>query len=265
MARRPLIASGPVALGPVALGPVALGLFMLALLALAATPARAQALIADLSSHLIAITTGFTGTEVLLFGALEEAGDVVVIVRGPVSDAAVRRKDRIAGVWMNSGRLDFTDVPSYYAVAASRPLAEIGDPALLARHGIGLDFLRLASAEPASEAAAQPFRSALVRIKQRENLYSDAVGRVTFLGQRLFRTAVAFPANVPVGSYLVEVLLVREGEVVSAQTTPLIISKIGLGADIYDFAHNQAALHGVVAILLALVAGWIAHLAFRRM
>jgi uncharacterized protein (TIGR02186 family) len=242
-----------------------LALAVLAFLSLGTAPARAQALIADLSSHLIAITTGFTGTEVLLFGAVEEAGDVVVIVRGPVGDTAVRRKDRIAGVWVNNARLDFTDVPSYYAVAASKPLAEIGEPALLARHGIGLDFLRLAPAEAASEAAVQPFRSALVRIKQQENLYSGAAGRVTFLGQRLFRTAVAFPANVPVGSYLVEVLLVRDGEVVSAQTTPLIISKIGLGADIYDFAHNQAALHGVVAILLALMAGWAAHLAFRRM
>jgi uncharacterized protein (TIGR02186 family) len=239
---------------------------LLAILALAgvAGAVRAQALIADLSSHLIAITTGFTGTDVLLFGAVEEAGDVVVVVRGPVGDAAVRRKDRIAGVWVNAERLDFRDVPSYYAVAASRPLSDIGTPALLARHGIGLDFLRLTPAEDVSEARAQPFRSALVRIKQSDNLFSAEVGRVTFLGQRLFRTSVAFPANVPVGSYLVEVLLVRDGEVVSAQTTPLIISKVGFGADLFDFAHNQAALHGLVAILVALMAGWAAHLIFRR-
>lgn len=253
--RRPSVLLAAGALAAAMLGPSISG----------GAPARAQALIADLSNHLIAITTGFTGTEVLLFGAVEEDGDVVVVVRGPVGDVAVRRKDRIAGVWVNSGRMDFAEVPSYYAVASSKPLAEIGNPQLLARHGIGLDFLRLPPAEELSEAVQQPFRSALVRIKQQENLYSAEVARVTFLGKRLFRTNVAFPANVPVGSYLVEVLLVRDGEVVSAQTTPLIISKIGLGADIYDFAHNQAPLHGVVAILVALMAGWAAHLAFRRM
>ena len=43
----------------------------------------AASLVADLSSHLIAITTGFTGTEVLLFGAKEGPGQVVMIVRGP--------------------------------------------------------------------------------------------------------------------------------------------------------------------------------------
>lgn len=238
---------------------------LLAGLALGAVAARAQALIADLSNHLIAITTGFTGTEVLLFGAIEEDGDVVVIVRGPVSDLSVRRKERVAGIWMNTDRMDFVEVPSYYAVAASSPLSEIAPPQLLARHGIGLEHLRFLPEDEEDAARQQSWREALVRIKQRQRLYVDEVGRVTFLGRRLFRTTVEFPANVPVGSYLVEVLLLRNGEVASAQTTPLIISKVGLGAEIYDFAHNQAALHGVVAIVLALMAGWAAHLVFRRM
>lgn len=230
-----------------------------------AADARTEPLVADLSSHLIAITTGFTGTEVLLFGAVEEDGEVVVIVRGPVGDVAVRRKDRVAGVWVNHGRVDFRDVPSYYAVAASKPLAEIGPSSLLARHGIGLENVRFVPVEDELEPTAlRPWRAALVRIKQAENLYTDEVGRVSFLGRRLFRTTVAFPANVPVGSYLVEVLLVRDGQVVSAQTTPLIIGKVGLGADIFEFANTHAALHGVVAILIALVAGWAAHLVFRR-
>lgn len=243
---------------------VAILLALIAGLGLAAA-ARAQALIADLSNHLIAITTGFTGTEVLLFGAIEEDGDVVVIVRGPVSDISVRRKERVAGIWMNTDRMDFVEVPSYYAVAASAPLSEIAPPQLLARHGIGLEHLRFMPEDEEDAATQQSWRDALVRIKQRQRLYINEVGRVTFLGRRLFRSTVEFPANVPVGSYLVEVLLLRDGEVASAQTTPLIISKVGLGAEIYDFAHNQAALHGVVAIVLALMAGWAAHLVFRRM
>ena len=41
--------------------------------------ARAESLVADLSSHLVAITTGFTGTDLLLFGAMDAEGDVVMI------------------------------------------------------------------------------------------------------------------------------------------------------------------------------------------
>ena len=92
--------------------------------AFAPQPARAQALVADLSSHLIAITAGFAGTELLLFGATEGEGDVVVLVRGPDSDVAVRRKARVAGIWLNTESLSFANVPSYYRVASSKPLDE---------------------------------------------------------------------------------------------------------------------------------------------
>ena len=45
--------------------------------------APAEGLVADLTSHLIAITTGFTGASVVLFGATDGPGDVIVAVRGP--------------------------------------------------------------------------------------------------------------------------------------------------------------------------------------
>ncbi len=48
-----------------------------------APPTRAQPLVADLSRHFIAITSGFDGTEVLLFGAIDGEGDLVIVVRGP--------------------------------------------------------------------------------------------------------------------------------------------------------------------------------------
>jgi hypothetical protein len=56
---------------------------------------------------------------------------------------------------------------------------------------------------------------------------------------------------------------VRENEVVSGQTTPLVISKIGIDADLYDFADRKAALYGLVAVATAMVAGWLASLPFR--
>ncbi|MFQ5959300.1 MAG: TIGR02186 family protein, partial [Alphaproteobacteria bacterium] len=51
--------------------------------ALAALPARAEPLVADISKHRITIDSSFTGTDVLLFGAIDEKGDLVIVVRGP--------------------------------------------------------------------------------------------------------------------------------------------------------------------------------------
>ena len=87
---------------------------------------------------------------------------------------------------------------------------------------------------------------------------------VSFIGRRLFRTEIDFPANVPTGIYTVEVYLIEDGEVTSAQTTPLIISKIGVGAEVFDFATHRTALYGIFAVLLAAVAGWLAAAAFKK-
>jgi uncharacterized protein (TIGR02186 family) len=227
-------------------------------------PLQAEPLVADLSDHLIAITTGFTGAEVLLFGATDGPGDVVAVVRGPTGRAIVRRKDRIFGIWINSRALDFEEVPNFYAVASSRPLNQLLTTPTAQRFGIGLDNL---SIRPVSDTAASDVNDmlhALTRIKIREGLFRPEAGKVTFLGARLFRADFRFPANVPTGSYLVEILLIRDGQIASAQTTPLIVSKIGVGADIFEFAHRHAAAYGIISIVIALMAGWVAHLIFRR-
>src|SRR6059036_96855 len=88
------------------------------------SPARAEPLIADLSNHLIAITTGFTGTDVLLFGATDGPGDIIALVRGPTGRAIVRRKDRIMGIWINKSAMGFEDVPNFFAVSSSKPLGQ---------------------------------------------------------------------------------------------------------------------------------------------
>ena len=252
--------------------PVRLPVVAAALLGLAAAclcvpagPARANSLVADLSQHLVAITTGFVGTDVLLFGATTEPGDVVVIVRGPDRPVVVHRKSRVLGVWANTAKVTFDRAPSFYAIASSRPLAEVAPVTVLARHQMGLDNLRLdLSWMKASPNVAQQWRSGLIRNYEAMGLYRAEVGRVMFLGNRLFRAGIHLPANVPTGTYQVEVFHLQKGRVVSAQTTPLQVSKVGAEAEVYDFAYQNSALYGLIAILVALMAGWAAHMAFRK-
>jgi uncharacterized protein (TIGR02186 family) len=244
--------------------PSAIRALLAAAALLAAGHARAEPVVADVSNHLIAITTGFTGTEVLVFGATDGEGAVVAIVRGPEREEIVRRKQRIAGIWMHGESYAFRRVPSFYAVAASKPLAEVAPQSVLARHQIGLDNLRLEAPGREDDPARREFAQALIRLKQDEGLFPTKIEQVQFLGNQLFRAKIVFPANVPVGTYTVEVFLLRDGEVAGAQTAPLVISKIGLGAEIYLFAHRDAPIYGAIAILMALVAGSSAAFLFRK-
>ncbi len=252
---------------PRALGPAAASLgLVVACLLVPGTAPKANTLVADLSDHLVAISTGFAGADVLLFGATEGTGDVVVIVRGPDRAVVVHRKSRVLGVWANTAQMTFDRVPSFYAIASSRlPLAEVAPSTVLARREMGLDNLRLdLPRAKASPNVAAEWRTGLIRNHQRDGLYQTEVGHVTFLGNRLFRAEFELPANVPTGEYKVEVVLLQDGRVVEAQTTPLMVEKIGAEAWVYDFAYQHSALYGLIAILVALMAGWVAHLAFRK-
>jgi uncharacterized protein (TIGR02186 family) len=201
---------------------------------------------------------------VLLFGATEGEGDVIVIVRGPEVPVVVRRKTREVGIWVNTERIAFSGAPAFYRVAASRSLDQIANEALRARQQIGIEYLRLAPERRLTPAKLDDFRQGLLRNKVREDLYSDRVGDVAFLGPRLFRTRFYLPANVPPGTYTVEVLLVRDNQVIAAQTTPMLVNKTGIGADVYDFAHRHSAVYGLIAVLIAVLSGWTAGTVFRK-
>jgi uncharacterized protein (TIGR02186 family) len=226
--------------------------------------AQESPLVTDLSSHLISITSSFTGTDLLLFGATEERGDVIVVVRGPQQPLVIRRKTRVLGIWVNRNSVRFSNVPGYYAVAANRPISEIASATLLARLQIGTENLRLNPVKRIDETDLLPYRDAVVRAKVRDGLYQENAGRVVFLGPKLFRVRIGFPAKVPVGTYQAEVYLVRDDQVISAQATPLFINKSGAEREIFDFAHQQPIAYGAIAVFLALAAGWLAATFFRR-
>jgi uncharacterized protein (TIGR02186 family) len=224
-----------------------------------------QPLVVDLSDHLVAITTAFSGTNVLLFGATDGPGDVVLVVRGPATRKVVRKKDRIGIIWANRDSVTYENVPAFYQVFASRPLDEIAPRSVLTRHQIGTENLSFTLVDQSVTDSFVPgFRAALVRLKQKESLYGVGAQPVTLLANRLFKAELHFPANVPTGAYSVEVYLIRDGAVVSGKITPLVVSKIGLGAEIFDLARQQAPLYGLGAIVLAVASGWMAAVVLRR-
>jgi uncharacterized protein (TIGR02186 family) len=236
----------------------------LAIATLVPAVTRADGIVADLSSHSIAITTGFTGASVVLFGSIAGPGDVVVVVRGPEREVTVWRKGKIAGIWANTESVTFANVPSYYAVAASKPLDEAVSPAAAAFYKIGVANLKFDAKSGVSPERARQFTEALIAVQKNAGVFAPTNVKVAFLGDRLFRTTLNFPANIPTGVYLVQILLVRDNDVVGAQTTPLTVSKVGVDAAVSDFAHRSALAYGAIAVVTAVMAGWLASLPFRN-
>jgi uncharacterized protein (TIGR02186 family) len=225
-------------------------------------PSPAAALVAELSQREIEVTTGFTGAELLVFGAKETApADLVVAVRGPALPFVVRQKTRIAGIWVNGASEIFNTAPTFYAVASTRPLAEILPESERQRLRLGLDALPL---RPEGRSDEARFREALVAIKVDAGLYLQEDGGVTLVGDRLFHTRVFLPPTVIPGPYRVDVLAVHEGRIIAARDVSLAVRRVGTSAEIWRFAHDHSWFYGFGAVLVAALAGWAGSVLFRR-
>jgi len=251
------------------------GFIFLALLFPAGSPAVAQQLVTDLSDPLIKVESTFTGAKILLFGAVEAdniflrslAKDVVVVVRGPTEDITARRKEKIAGIWMNYGSQTFKNVPSYYAVASTRNLKAIASPEVLQRYQIGFENLKFVPGKNknlTNKADIKKFKEAIIKLKEKDELFVQSPGGVRFLGNTLFRASIELPANVSVGNYSADVYLFRDGKLVHVQNSPLYITKSGFERFIYNMAQRQPTTYGIIAVIIALFFGWLAAVVFRK-
>ncbi len=222
-------------------------------------------LIVDLSRPRVSITSAFQGESILLFGMFDPPGEIVVVVVGPPARETVLRKQRVLGLWLNTGRQAFDDVPAYYFIAASQPLQR-----LLARSAGG-EILSLEDRMQSVSSVGQRehedlirFRLGLVEVKRREGLYPAAIGQVTIQANRLFRVDLPFPSRLPEGTYDVRTYLLREGKIVAAVSRPLPVGKVGFSAQLAGWADNEGPLYGVGAVIMALLAGWIGGAVMRR-
>lgn len=217
----------------------------------------------DLALRNIEIDSSFKGMKMLLFGARHDAGDVVVVVRGPELSYVVRKKERVAGIWVNKAQFEYNQVNGFYALSASRSLSELGNDMLLT--SLGIETGSAAWAVPkSSNQEEDTFLQAFLAKQHERKLYTAKVSPVNFIGDTLFRTIIDFPENIPRGIYTAEVYLFRDAKLMGMQSIPLLVKKRGFDAVVFDLAYQFPILYGLAAVCCALLAGWAAGTIFRR-
>ena len=219
----------------------------------------------DLSKPEVELTASFDGAELLLFGVRNPGTDVIVVVRGPGVDTPVRRKERIGGIWVNNDEVVFKNALTFYSAASTMLPSEILPVEILNQYEIGVGNIKFKTRDLAvPNEKAKIFSAGLIRNMVNADLYSSDIAKINKVGQQLFRTNLWFPSNVFVGDYVVTTLLVKDGKVINTKATDIVVHKVGIEADVYNFAHDYALLYGLLAIVIAVVSGWMANAAFRK-
>lgn len=232
----------------------------------------------DVSSRSVAVTSSFNGTEIVVFGTVEnsrqesaESGyyDVVIVVEGAMSPIVARKKSNVGGLWINTSSVRFASLPIYYAIASTRPIDEVAEAEVRDKHAIGFSHVPMKASSKALTAGVSAeevaaFREAVIRLKRKDGLYVSDDYAVAFIGRSLFRAKIELPANVPVGPVKARVYLVRSGEVLSEATATVTLSREGLERLMYTFSRKQPLLYGLFCVALAVAAGLLASLLFRK-
>ena len=231
--------------------------------------AEKPVLVPDVSQREVEIVYSFTGAELLLFGAIlypegrvpgrgEKPADIVVVVEGPLQPVLVREKAKVAGIWVNAHRMRYRSVPSFYAIASSKPIRSLVDERTRAIYEFGTDSLQLSPASSALPDEQARFDRGLVDLRRRAGLYYEAPGAVEISQGVLYRARLRIPARVPVGRYTAETFLIRDGRVLAAAVRPIEIRKSGFERFVASAAQHHAPLYGLVAVALSIGLGWAA-------
>lgn len=235
-------------------------------LLLAASAARAETLVVELSTDLVSVTSEFGGADIALFGVIERDAQtvsrsgkygVLVIADGPPQDVLVSRKERRFGIWLNAHSARFDDVPSYRA-----ELTTEATPEERAR------WLELAHAAQGQSTDLKPgqeaFREAMIAAKTEDKVAVEGNGAVEMLTDRFFKTAIPIPGVAQNGDYTVWVHLFADGVLLDSHESHFSIAKVGFEEQLFDVSRTNPLLYGIGVVALALITGYVGGIVFRR-
>ncbi|BEV01995.1 TIGR02186 family protein [Novosphingobium olei] len=228
--------------------------------------AREPVLVPEISQHEIQVRQGFTGADLLLFGAIlspegtraAQGTDIVVVLEGPARSIVLREKQKVAGIWVNADSTEFRSAPTFFAVAATRPISQIVDDKTAAIYELGLKWLQLSPIGVIDPSEQQRFAAGLVDLMRRQGLYQEDDGAVHTSGDVLYQARISLPSSVQTGTYTAETFAIRNGKVVASAITRVEVKKEGFERFVALNAENNGLIYGLFAVLLSVGMGWLA-------
>jgi len=228
----------------------------------------------DLSEDFVSLTTDFKGSKIVLFGSAQEGNDLAIVVRGPKQSIKVRKKEKVKGIWLNKEIYEFSEIPSYYSVISNRDLKDFLTQNFIERYQLSESSMKIYGKPIVNISNSQEnyfrmdsdasLRKELFNFKKDLKMYSFHLNKINFVGNNLFRTDISFDPGVLTGKYEINVLEFKDGKIADSKLLDLEVSKSGIEAYIFDFAHGKPLAYGFIAVLIAFFAGIFADFVFRR-
>ena len=219
----------------------------------------------DISEDNIKIETNFTGKEVIIFGILNDGQETIMTIKGPQKNAVIQKKERILGFWFNTKQITYNEIPSVFFIASSKNIEDILPASTIIKEELSFNYLlenKTSQRNFISDVSLENWKDNFVRINKNKNLFKKY--NVEKIDNKLFQTRIFFPAKSIPGEYKVNVYQIQNNLILNNKEKIITLKKSGVGSQIYNFAHNNAAAYGLFAIIFAIMSGFLAATLFRR-
>ncbi len=203
----------------------------------------------------------YSGAPVRISGTAAEGSQVVVVIRGPDKEETFNKKVRAGPIWISSGQVHVSGVPSLFLSYSPEPVRSILPPEEVERSLLDPEAIRgrMHLDAGGDEIDEDMIRTNYLTLKTDDRIYQvhDQTEGLVPSGQSgEYALEIHWPATAPPASYEVAVYECRDQEIVAQNTGLLVVEKVGLPARLYEFAMNKAPMYGALAVLLAVMAGF---------
>ena len=217
-----------------------------------------------LSPTKIEIGTTFNGTNLYISGKVPDQEEVVVQVLGSTEDAVFKKKGKVFGVlWMTVGHVTFKNTPNVYFVYLSNEISRWKKKKDPRWKDLMLSFSSLLTKieiSPDSKDNKKIFED-FIKLKTKERLYQMVENGVIYekknKDEKVFRCSIFIPPKMPVGTYTLKVLRIKNGEIHLIENEKFKVETKGFPSFISKVAFKHGLIYGILAVCFAIMAGFL--------
>lgn len=215
----------------------------------------------------IKIGTFFNGLKVSITAQIPKHSGVIVKLVGKDQNLKLNEKGKKGIIWLNVNQVDVKNAPSIYILTSTDRVNELCSDSLQAKEMLGYNSLKnkiiFDSKLPLNGIEFEEF----IKFKEKTGCYSiDKNAKVIpdTDGKYTLKATINIPSSISPDNYDVVIYCFDKGYLLDKVVVKLSVEEVGLPLVIRNLAKQSPAIYGIVAIIIAMIAGSIIGLVFTK-
>lgn len=224
---------------------------------------------ASVNPQSISIGATFNGRDIIISGDVSKDTEILIRITGKNKAEKFKKKGKLFGLlWMNLSTIEMKNIPSMMLIAPSDYLEKWMEkyPGQWKSMGLGFDTVKdNITILPKSENKNLIFKE-LFKLKKKAGLYGIRKKTIIYTDNEeitAYEARIHLTAALPPGEYHIEIFAVRDGRVLEKKILPLPVRQVGFPAFLSSLAFENGLLYGILAVIIAVMAGLIIGFMFR--